>query len=308
MLYLTYKSKLHDGFGAQYQRILGVYSICKEYNYVYIHTPLEDIEYQGLQALEKNANDRAYVDECNKRYCLQSTAPALQMYDQIISKDLTVSQLQTLAETGQNILVQYQFPYVISDKVPDIYRHVRGLYMSHLPKNKTFTIGLHVRRGELNVVSSDRLLPNSHYISIAQCIIKLLEANHVDYIIELYTEVANSTIKVTPHHVGIKKRIHKPKLITPESSNIHEFDILPCLQKYINTPMYETFDRMINCDILVASKSSFSACAAYLKNEGITVYYPFWHSMNTKDVSCKEKEMESKILGCIKEFKTHKIN
>ena len=72
--------------------------------------------------------------------------------------------------------------------------------------------------------------------------------------------------------------------------------------------MYETFDRMINCDILVASKSSFSAFAAYLKTEGITVYYPFWHTMNTTDVSCNDSEMGSKILAYINAFKTLKIN
>lgn len=302
MLYLTYKSNLHDGFGAQYQRILGVYSICKAFNYVYIHTPLRDIEYQGLQALEKNSNDRAYVDECNKRYALQSTGTPLEMYDQIISKDLSLSELQTLGETGQNILVQYQFPYIISDKIPDIYNHVRELYIPQIAKNKTFTIGLHVRRGELNVVSRNRLLPNSYYITQAQHIISLLEKHNITYIVELYTEVASKVIKVTPSHVGIKKRIHKAKAITPESSAIEDFDIIPNLEKYINTSMFDTFDRMINCDILVASKSSFSACAAYLKN-GITVYSPFWHNMNSRDIQVNDTLYENKIELFVKNLK-----
>ena len=32
MLYLTYYTGHNDGFGAQFQRILGIYSICKKYN------------------------------------------------------------------------------------------------------------------------------------------------------------------------------------------------------------------------------------------------------------------------------------
>ena len=37
---------------------------------------------------------------------------------------------------------------------------------------------------------------------------------------------------------------------------------------------------MIDCDVLVMSRSSLSACAAYLKNTGgIAIYHPFWHQM-----------------------------
>lgn len=37
---------------------------------------------------------------------------------------------------------------------------------------------------------------------------------------------------------------------------------------------------MIDCDVLVMSRSSLSACAAYLKSSGgIAIYHPFWHQM-----------------------------
>ena len=299
MLYLTYCSNLHDGFGAQYQRILGVYSICKEYNYGYIHTKFQDIEYQGLQALELNKNDTNYVKACNERFLLENTHTVPSTFDKIIKKDLNLQDLQAL-DHSLDILVQYKFPYVISDKITNIYKHVSGIYTPHLPKNQIFTIGLHVRRGELNVVSTDRLLPNSYYIDIAKNISRMLDEENINYVIELYTEVASKVIKVTPTHVGIKKRIHKAKSITPESSAISDFDILPNLQRYINENMFDTFDRMINCDILVASKSSFSACAAYLKTDGFTIYHPFWHTMNTTDISIKDKYLNDKIQISLK--------
>ena len=40
MLYLTYYNGHNDGSCAQYQRILGIYSICKEYDIGYYHTEI----------------------------------------------------------------------------------------------------------------------------------------------------------------------------------------------------------------------------------------------------------------------------
>ena len=297
MIYLTYNSKLHDGFGAQYQRMLGIYSICKKYNFIYIHSPMQDIEYQGLAALEANKNNPELVTMCNEKYVLQSTGTPLENYDQIITKDLSLEELQSL-DSSLNILVKYQFPYVITDKDDTIYDYVIGIYMPIISKNETFTIGLHVRRGELNVVSCARLLPNNYYTSIALILADLCIKHNVKYIIELYTEVATKLIKVTPTHPGIKKRIHKSKAITPESSAIEDFDVLPNLQKYINTSMSETFDRMINCDILVASRSSFSACAAYIK-KGITIYHPFMHNMQSRNISSTDNNWVSKAESFI---------
>ncbi len=59
-------------------------------------------------------------------------------------------------------------------------------------------------------------------------------------------------------------------------------DSLSNLNKYINEDVLDTiFDRMVNCDILIASRSSLSVCASYLK-DGITIYHRFWHNMLKK--------------------------
>ena len=72
MLCLKYQPGHNDGFGAQYQRILGIYCICKAFNIHYIHTPFSDIEYQGLQSLTDNCNSNEYVNECNCRIQLKN--------------------------------------------------------------------------------------------------------------------------------------------------------------------------------------------------------------------------------------------
>lgn len=301
MLFLTYDTKLHDGFGAQYQRMLGIYSICKEFGYGYVHTPFQSIEYQGLMALQKNKNDNSYVETVNRQFTFPSSGEIPHTFDRIIRKDLSLSELQELESLNENILIQYQFPYIISDKIPEIYLNVRGIYQPVILKNSIFTIGLHVRRGELNVIDSKRMLPNSFYIDTALKIVPLFKRYDIDFVIELYSEVPHNVIHVSPSHVGMNNRLKKKKSITPESSCIEDFDQLPNLYKCINASMFETFDRMINCDILIASRSSFSASASYLKN-GLTVYHPFWHGMQPKDVSIKDSRWLQKVDDFIKTF------
>lgn len=283
MLYLTYYTGHNDGFGAQYQRILGIYSLCKKYNVQYYHTKLEDIEYQGLKALEKNANSNYFIEECNKRINIINKKIEFSNIIELIS--ITDEVLLNLKEKAKNtdILVKIRYPYNITDHVQNIYLPCKNLYKTKINKNTKLTIGLHVRRGELYVVDSDRMLPNQYYIDNAIKIISICKRLNIEYSIELYTELPDSDIIVTGKHPGINNRISESVIISKDKHKIHEFDVLPNLQKYINEELLVTFDRMVNCDILIASKSSLSTCASYLK-KGMTIYHKFWHELNTNDI------------------------
>ena len=295
MLYLTYYTGHNDGFGAQYQRILGIYSLCKKYNLQYYHTKLQDIEYQGLKALEKNANSKSFIEECNNRIEINNNKK-IQFTDVLDLVSINEEILLALKARGENtnILVKIRYPYNITDKIPDIYLPCKNLYKTRINKNSKLTIGLHVRRGELNVVDSDRMLPNEYYINNAMKIINICKQCNIEYIVELYTELPEQDLLVTGNHPGINGRIKNDIIIRKNTHKIEEFDILPNLKKYINEELLITFDRMVNCDILVASKSSLSACASYLK-KGITVYSKFWHTLNTKDIE-HESHMYNVIL------------
>ena len=304
MLFLRYQPGHNDGFGAQYQRILGIYCICKAFDINYIHTPFSDIEYQGLQSLVVNCNSDKYVEECNRRILLKSDIDLTSISD-IKEVKLNTIDINTLlsfknkcVNENVNIIISLKIPYAITDRIPDIYKHANNIYQPIISKNSTFTIGIHVRRGELYVVDSDRMLPNSFYIQTAQRIIKECEKQNIDYIIELYTEVPEKDVIITNEHVGVNGRIPKTITIFKDSDKIQDFDILPKLNKYINEKMLDTFDRMINCDILIGSRSSMTACAAYIKN-GNTVYHKFWHNMISSDIEISDPLFENKITNCI---------
>ena len=138
------------------------------------------------------------------------------------------------------------------------------------------------------------MLDNSYYINLINRIIGLCAENNIQYIVELYTEITDNKIIVSPNHPGILNRIDKDLVIDPKNNKLDEFDGIPNLIKYINEDVLNTFDRMVNCDILITSKSSYSTCASYLKN-GISIYSKFWHRMLNKDIECMDKKLDDKI-------------
>ena len=287
MLVLTYNPQFKDGFVAQYQRILGIYAICKHFNIAYYHTNFSDIHYQGLNALMKNENNKEIVDKLNDRINIKSDITDIKDYPttkKVIIKKEEILELKEKYKE-KNMLIYLQSPYKITDLYPELYLNVKNIYKTIVKKNEKFTIGMHVRRGELYVVDGHRMLPNKHYINICNKLVTYLKEKNIDFIVELYTEVPDKKYTITKKHVGIDNRIKKDVIIDPNNNKVEEFDILPNLDKYINESILLTFDRMINCDVLIGSRSSLSACASYIK-KGVTIYKPFWHKMIKSDISC----------------------
>jgi hypothetical protein len=284
MLYITYDNNhLKDGFGAQYQRILGIYCIAKEFGLGYLHTGFQDIEYQGLLSLINGAT-KDFVDLCNQRTFIPSddvpTEDWLVDHTKVVHiKNLTFHTLMRYIRRckTETMLLRVAFPFGLTNAKPEIYRHAKGLYQPMIKRNKTLTVGVHVRRGELHAVDSDRMLPDQYYIDVVRHVYFALNEPCV---IELYTEVAPKTICVDASVHGLA-HVKGQQTIGVDSTD--PFNALPNLVKYINEDALDTFDRMINCDVLVASRSSFSTCASYIK-QGVTIYHPFWSSMLPNDI------------------------
>ena len=92
------------------------------------------------------------------------------------------------------MIVYLQKPYEITDKFSNMYLHTKNLYETKIKKNNIFTIGIHVRRGELYVVESHRMLPNHFYIDNCNKIIEILNNKNIPFKIELYTEIPDKNI------------------------------------------------------------------------------------------------------------------
>jgi len=280
---LTYANDREtDGAGAQLQRVYGIYAASRFLGVPYFHSPLKSIGYQGLAALEKNTSSPEVESRYNRVFEIPSDIelPERRIIHEMRDADpgLIMELKKGAEETGEFNLVRIVYPYPITDQHPDTYRHVGAISPFQRTRSEVFRLALHVRRGEEFVVDSDRMLPNSYYVSCASKFTDRLKKLEIPFVCELYTEVPSQAFVVTPQHHGINGRIAGDVTIDPKASHLEDFDNLPNLARFINGDPISTLQRMATADALVLSRSSYSYVAAILNANCIVVYHPFWHS------------------------------
>jgi hypothetical protein len=287
-LVLTYDNTRTDGVGAQLHRTYGIYAISRLLGASYLHSPLAGVGYQGLAALEVNAGDPGFHHEFNELFQIKSDAPLAEDAHTVFLPSISIAVFQQLAAmfdtrgaAGRPTLVRIVMPFGVADRYPDCYEVCKEISPFPPPapvhEGRTVRVAVHVRRGELFVVDSDRMLPNGYYIAVAQRIARLLEAGGRNYQIELYTEVPSAEVVVEPERHGISSRITAPVVLTPEMCRLEEFTALPNLVHRVNGRAIECIRGMATADILVMSRSSLSYLGAILNRTGIVLYHPFWH-------------------------------
>jgi hypothetical protein len=280
---VTYDNEKHtDGAGAQLQRIFGIYAIARLLRIVYIHSPLLKLDYQGLSALESNSSNANIVSEYNQQFRISSDADLPEKYEVRHFVDVSLKQLMQLRKEAKKkktfILAKILYPYGITDVYPECYEVVKDISaFANVLSSSVIRIAIHIRRGELFVVDSHRMLPNEYYVAVIQEIRAILDRLDLDCEFELYTEVPQKAFTVSPVHHGIANRIADPIVVDPKSNKIEDFDSIPNLKKFVNTDPIETLKGMSSANILVMSHSSFSYLASILNRQGIIMYHDFWH-------------------------------
>ena len=81
-----------------------IYSICKELDILYYHTPIFDIEYQGLNALMKNQNSDNFTNEINKRIHIKSDIESIDGFTKLKFKNIILESLLRLKKTHTNTI------------------------------------------------------------------------------------------------------------------------------------------------------------------------------------------------------------
>lgn len=286
MLAVTFDAQRHkDGAGSQLHRVLGIYALSRRLGVPYIHTPFLDIGYHGLRALEDNAPDPDFLGAFNRTFAIRSDVLSPAAHREVHLRrvdDASMSQLlETSRDGGAPIVARIVFPHGIMDRDPGGYEACRPLspFRATRPRGRALRVALHVRRGELFVVDSHRMLPNAYYVDAAKRIGGVLGALGVPHAIELHTEVSTREIVVGPEHHGIKRRIGEPVVVHAGMNQLEDFDAIPGLVRRINEPALECLEALATADILVMSRSSFSYVAAVLNSaSAVVLYHPFRHA------------------------------
>ncbi len=282
MLYLTYNNNdLTDGAGAQIQRIISIYLIAKHYNVEYIHTPLLRMSYQGAKCLENNEEDSTQIDRYNSLFTLPSSEHVT--FDKTYScGQLSEELIHTLRDMKGNILLSSVFAHRIIDSNPELLLQPLSLPWVQPLNTLPVIIAVHVRRGELFVVESERMLPNSYYIDCMKSLVEIFTQANIPYEIHLHTEIITKPTIITPTHHGIGERITTPILLRPEDNCIEEFSVIPNIKYRINEDPVETLQALSTANILLASRSSFSYVAGIIssRTSRVVLFHPFWHGLS----------------------------
>ena len=282
-LYLTYDNEaLADGAGAQIQRILSIYLIAKHYGVGYIHNGIARMTYQGAKCLEENKSDPEQMAGYNTLIQLHSD-PAPPTFDAAYKVfDISPELIADYKDKSQSTLFVIRFAGTLIDANPSLLlQPILNFPWTQRPslKGRPIQVTVHVRRGELFVVDSDRMLPNSYYVECIKALSSLFQKYSLPFEIHLHTEVLTKAILVTPSHHGICERVKDSKLVTPEDSHMEDFEGIPNLILHVNEHPMEALKALTVSDVLIASRSSFSYIAAIMKKGGVIFFHPFWHSL-----------------------------
>jgi hypothetical protein len=267
MLYLTYNTNIwNDGMGAQYQRIIGIICISYYYNFTYVHTPLLQMEHVNKE----------YINTIDSFFQISNNYPNVNSitYDQIIEEENpSIDFLNQYNNSNKKILIKIYLPFNICDNNPSIYKNnmykFRNLIINkNLPfyNNNNTKIAIHLRRGDVQSDSN-----SERYTSINDIIniIHIFKNKYPNSTFYIFTEI--------------------------NDNNKNEFDVFnndPTINIKANEDVILTFNHLINADVLVICKSSFSYLAG-LYNKNIVYYFDFWHSplsnwINIKDLQNNE--------------------
>jgi hypothetical protein len=304
-VFLTYDNKNNpDGVGAQLHRMYGIYCLSRLLGTKYIHSPLYDVYYQGLDAFQNQEKDPAFVDSFNRRFMLPSDRTTTPDPSYVTLGALPVGRLDRAlrieyggrrkhllpirfsefgrmvanwSKTNTETVVRIGAPHTLLDRYARGYEICESL--SPFKKDKPagpLRIAIHIRRGEIVFVNSERLIDMSYYVGIARKLSSALAAEKIPFQLELHSELLQKGAAVKPGDPAFKGRIDDGLELRPEQDPFGDFEAFPGLRRFINEPAMTCIERLATADILVTSKSSFSYLAAILNVGGIVLYHPFW--------------------------------
>jgi hypothetical protein len=265
MLYITYTDNLTDGLGAQYQRLIGIIAVCIYYDCQYIHSSIKHMEHlvepkgEYLKKIEEHLQIKYnFPLITNNEINFENTFYA----DHQIFERVLLDYKKMSTETNNLLIITLCYDNLL-DKNPEIYDHAMPFlkqikqkielpdYISKVDYTK---IAIHIRRGDVSESQNNtRYVPLSYYQDVFDKL-SLLYPNPYFFI---FTEI-------TPGN--------KDEFLEFEKKNENlPLKLMPDIDTLI------TLEYLIEADVLVMSKSSFSYVAG-LYNENDVYYMDFWHA------------------------------
>jgi len=294
-VYLRYDSELvHDGVGAQVQRIIAIAGLASYIQSNYEHSAISDVTTHPMDPFQESKQRFEFLERLNDHISPTgncSTAPSNSVSIRVPSLKLTNLFSITLKSVllRRNYLVVTAEVYSIVDSLPFIYSYHRKFlhinFNDNLNKSSSGDVCVHFRRGVGGMAlyhnqTIPRELPVSYYLKVLKHV-KALES--IDKLTVLTDSPLIDTIykvnadqidlwEKTPGYSGGALHI-KGKDIRGDFQSLNlEIEVL------VGGDPIASLGILQSAKTLVMSKSSFSYVAALLNVDG-RIYYPagFWH-------------------------------
>lgn len=251
--YLTTFPNRSAGIGHQLTDLISAYSISKELNLNFCFTKFQNKSWNDFFSFFQIFTNYSELQHYNK-----VKLPRFNMDDNgelsLIIKIINSYDNKTIFICEIDQFFYEQTKYINAKLVDHILKRVKSRSIFKIDNGVKHLIGVHVRRGDILSKKNNkklRFLPFSYFKNILNDLTFKLNSNEYKILI-----FSNESKSVCVNH-------------------FKEFDNV---EYFINTNDIDSFANMVNCSILITSKSSFSYNAAILSNNTKICPRNFWHS------------------------------
>jgi hypothetical protein len=276
---VTYDQNASDGLGSQLQRIYGLYALSRALDIKYVHTPLGQVDYQGLMPLLAGRTDPDFAARCNSLFALPSDDFDLDGCERLLvpyPNEKRIEQYRRYAAAiGRPVLLRAHEPYGYTDPHPEAYLAVRAVSpYRDFRREGPIRICIHVRRGDRVLSRDPRLLSNAYYLRACEAVVNALQKQRVSFVVRLHTEAPSRPCTVYPGLSGMFVDIKEPSTLDSAAHSLEEFKALPNLTMVLNVEPREALDDFATADVLILSCSCLGYVGGLLNPHGLVIAAP----------------------------------
>jgi hypothetical protein len=296
-VYITYNNEeIQDGYFAQLQRQMAIYSIAKKYRFSYFHSKIIKIIPTQLDSFQSDIEIQKFLNEYNQKYTLISTNENVE-FNKII--DVSIPTIKTLIFLRfkflfrkYNLLIRITNPHRIMEKIHEYYKISADQLVNDLSKTEfqENLIVVHIRRGVAmtHVVPGEtnvRWLTDQYFIDVVR---KILEEskNSEKMNMVILTDAPEIDIHYKPISENANKWVEFDRYKDEDKGLIVQGHQFENIKEYFDTDIRIVrggdldfaLNLMRTAGHFIMSRSSMSYVGALLNSEG-KIYYPpdFWH-------------------------------
>lgn len=313
-----------DGIGAQLQRKAAVYEIAKALNFGYADGPIRDFGFNpGDGVGTDTALKEIVLSNINARYSLPNLSANNTDSSLTISKLTGLSVLNLLALNARkgHHLVNIPNPFPFFDRTLFSYKNVMESWSRSAPSSSkgnklTFKVDLHIRRAvtpkkTTKTSSYIRHMPTSWYVRVCEIAVNTIaQDSKVHFRIHTDGTKAGGSLDIRemPLDEGTRKLwseqgfLDSSGYLEQHSEELgRQFQHLGSVEVLQELRPDVALNSMIESDLLIGAKSSFSFIAGLARKNKPVVFSKFWHRNPSDWVTLTEDfrgpELSELLLG-----------